>query len=77
MRQPGFQVDVFATGFQLPIHIAFLPNPGPNQSDAYFYVIELYGNIKVVTRSGIVSDYATGLLNFNPTGSFPGSGETA
>ncbi|HVG20549.1 MAG TPA: PQQ-dependent sugar dehydrogenase [Blastocatellia bacterium] len=74
-RQSGFQVDVFATGFQLPVHIAFLPNPGPNTSDPFFYVTELYGNIKVVTRSGVVSDYATGLLNFNPTGSFPGSGE--
>jgi glucose/arabinose dehydrogenase len=75
LRQSGFQVDVFATGFQLPVHIAFLPNPGTNPSDPYFYVTELYGNIKVVTRNGVVSDYATGLLNFDPTGSFPGSGE--
>jgi glucose/arabinose dehydrogenase len=74
-RQSGYQIEVFATGFQLPVHIAFLPNPGSDPSDPYFYVTELYGNIKVVTRNGIVSDYATGLLNFNPTGSFPGSGE--
>jgi hypothetical protein len=28
-----------------------------------------------VTRNGTVSDYATNLLNFDPTGPFPGSGE--
>ncbi|HLM27171.1 MAG TPA: PQQ-dependent sugar dehydrogenase [Thermoleophilaceae bacterium] len=39
------------------------------------YVSELYGKLKVVRRHGTVSDYATGLLNFNPTGNFPGSGE--
>src|ERR1043166_9423321 len=73
--QPGFQVDVVASGFQLPIAIAFVPNPGSQTNSPYFYVAELYGNIKVVTRNGTVLDYATGLLNFNPTGVFPGSGE--
>jgi glucose/arabinose dehydrogenase len=71
----GFIVETFAEDFQLPTNIAFPPNPGPNQSDPYFYVTELYGTIKVVTRDGTVSDFATGLLNFNPTGDFPGSGE--
>ena len=52
-----------------------VPNPGNNPSDPFMYVSELYGKIKVVTRSGAVSDYATGMLNFNPTGNFPGSGE--
>ena len=37
----------------------------------FFYVTELYGNVKVVSRSGTVSDYAANLLNFNPTGRFP------
>jgi glucose/arabinose dehydrogenase len=74
-RQDGFKVEVFAGGFQLPVNIAFVPNPGPNPSDPFLYVTELYGKIKVVTRGGTVSDYATGLLNFNPTGAFPGSGE--
>jgi glucose/arabinose dehydrogenase len=73
--QPGYQIDEVAGGFQLPTNIAFVPNPGPNPSDPYFYVTELYGTIKVVSRDFTVSDYATGLLNFNPTGSFPGSGE--
>ena len=72
---PGYVIDAVAGGLQLPTNIAFAPNPGPNPSDPYFYVTELYGAIKVVSRDFTVGDYATGLLNFNPTGSFPGSGE--
>lgn len=75
--QPGYKVEVVATGFQLPVHIAFVPEgvyPG-NPDDPFYYVAELYGKIKVVTRGGAVYDYATDLLNFNPTGNFPGSGE--
>lgn len=73
--QPGYKVEVVASGFQLPVNIAFVPNPGPNPGDPYYYVTELYGTIKVVTRDGTVSDYASNLLNFVPTGNFPGSGE--
>jgi glucose/arabinose dehydrogenase len=75
VRQPGYVVEVVATGFQLPMNLAMVPNPGPDPDDPFLYVTELYGKIKVVTRAGAVSDYATGLLNFNPTGNFPGSGE--
>ncbi|HZO59846.1 MAG TPA: PQQ-dependent sugar dehydrogenase [Solirubrobacterales bacterium] len=75
VRQSGYVVEVVATGFQLPMNIAMVPNPGNNPADPFLYVTELYGKIKVVSRSGAVSDYATGLLNFNPTGNFPGSGE--
>jgi uncharacterized repeat protein (TIGR01451 family) len=74
-RQPGYSVEVVATGFQLPVNIAFVPSPGPNPTDPFLYVTELYGTIKVVLRDGTVSNYATNLLNFNPTGNFPGSGE--
>jgi glucose/arabinose dehydrogenase len=73
--QPGFVVEEVAGGFQLPTNIAFVPNPGPDADDPLFYVTELYGTIKVVTRDFTVGDYATGLLNFDPTGAFPGSGE--
>jgi glucose/arabinose dehydrogenase/PKD repeat protein len=73
--QPGYVVETFASGFQLPVNIAFVPNPGSDPDDPYFYVTELYGNIKTVTRGGSVHDYASGLLNFDPTGVFPGSGE--
>ena len=75
VKQPGFAIEPVATGFQLPVNIAFLTNPGPGPDDPYFYVTELYGTVRMVTRSGAVSAYATGLLNFDPVGSFPGSGE--
>src|SRR5688572_26479589 len=73
--QEGYKVEVVASGFQLPVNIAFVPNPGNLPSSPYYYVTELYGIIKVVTRNGTVRNYATNLLNFNPTGAFPGSGE--
>lgn len=72
---PGYRVERVATGFQLPVNIAFVPNPGPNPDDPFYYVTELYGTIKVVLRNGEVRDFATDLLNFDPTGLFPGSGE--
>src|SRR5262249_55674338 len=73
--QPGFRVEKFATGLQLPVNVAFVPSPGTDADSPYFYVTELYGSIAAVTRAGVVSTYATGLLNFDPTGPFPGSGE--
>src|SRR5262249_46811383 len=75
VKQPGFSVEVVATGFQLPVNIAFVPNPGPGSGDPLYYVTELYGAIKVVSNDGTLTDYATGLLNFTPNGQFPGSGE--
>jgi glucose/arabinose dehydrogenase len=75
LRQAGFQVDVVATGLQLPVNIAFKPNPGSGAASPVFYVTELYGNIKVVSRDGTVSDYVRGVLNYRPSGVFPGSGE--
>ncbi len=74
-RQPGYRIEVVATGFKLPVNIAFVPNPGAAPNSPQFYVTELYGAIKVVTRSGEVRDYATNLLNYDPGGAFPGSGE--
>ncbi len=73
--QAGYKVEVFATGFQLPVNVAFVPNPGPHADDPLCYVTELYGSIKVVANDGHVATYASGLLNFNPNGQFPGSGE--
>ncbi len=75
MAQPGYKVEIVAKGFQLPVNIAFKPGAGTQPKDPFFYVTELYGTIKVVTRDGSVSDFANNLLNFEPTGNFPGSGE--
>lgn len=75
LLQPGYSIDVFATGFQLPVNIAFIPPAAQRDHGPLFYVSELYGTIKVVGHDGAVSDYAANLLNFNPSGAFPGSGE--
>jgi len=74
-EQPGYQVEVVAEGLRLPIHIAFVPDPGTDPGDPLLYVTELYGAIKAVTNDGTVGTYADNLLNFSPTGAFPGSGE--
>ena len=74
VRQPGFVIDLVASELQLPVNIAFR-RTRPDPTDPFFYVTELYGSVQLVTRSGAVSQYATGLLNFDPLGSFPGSGE--
>ncbi len=72
---PGYVVEVVASGFQLPVNIAFVPQPGPEADAPLYYVSELYGSIKVVGRDGSVRDYATDLLNFDPLAQIPGSGE--
>lgn len=72
----GYVVELaVGAAFRLPVNIAFVPNAGPDPDDPFYYVAELYGSIKVVTRDGSVSDYATGLLDYNPTGPISGSGE--
>jgi glucose/arabinose dehydrogenase len=73
--QPGYRIEEFASGFQLPVNIAFVPNATGSPTTPLFYVTELYGSIKVVLGDGSVQTYASGLLNFNPNGEFPGSGE--
>ncbi len=74
-RQAGYTVEVVASGFRMPVNVVFLPNPGPGPGAPLYYVTELYGTIKVVRRDGSVSTYADNLLNYTPSGAFPGSGE--
>jgi hypothetical protein len=73
----GYKLELAATSgaFRLPVNIAFVPNPGPNPTDPLYYVTELYGSIKMVTRGGQVSTYASGLLDYDPTGPISGTGE--
>jgi glucose/arabinose dehydrogenase len=75
VREPGFRVELVASGLQLPVDIAPVLWAGTRPRDPMLYVTELYGQIKVITRSGKVRTYAKDLLNFDPTGDFPGSGE--
>jgi glucose/arabinose dehydrogenase len=75
VKQPGFQVESFAEGFTLPVNIAFVHDPGPQPDAPFFYVTELYGQVRVVRRNGSVGTFASGLVDFIRTGNFPGSGE--
>jgi glucose/arabinose dehydrogenase len=68
-------VEKVVGGLDLPVNLAFLPDPGPEPLDALFFVTELYGKVKVVTRNYTVITILSDLLNFEPTGQFGGSGE--
>lgn len=76
VRQRGFVVEPVADGLQLPVNIAFVPEPASGPDAPLFYVVELYGAVKVVTRGGEVHPFADDLLDAMPTGHFPGDGET-
>ena len=71
----GYRVEHVVSDLQLPVNLAFVPAPLPDADAPLFYVTELYGSIRAVLRDGTMRDYATHLLNFDPTGIFPGSGE--
>jgi glucose/arabinose dehydrogenase len=72
---PGYRIERVVSGLQLPVNITFVPQPLPDADAPLYYITELYGSIRVFLRDGSLRDYATGLLNFDPSGVFPGSGE--
>lgn len=75
---PGYRVEKFASGFDVPVHVASAPNLYEHLSDhqrPYLYVTELYGTVKVVYADGSSAVYADDLLNFNPFGSITGGGQ--
>lgn len=73
---PGFELEVVASGLDLPCNIAFVPEPTEPPGDPLFYVTELYGNVKVVTNDWQVLPFAENLLNYTPDHRFPGTGES-
>lgn len=75
ITEPGFTIERVASDLQFPVNIGFVPNPGERPADPLFYVTELYGKVKVVTRSHWVFTYGDSLLNFDPNHYFPGQGE--
>ena len=83
-QQNGYKVEeipfTFPSGEQqwrLPTNIAFVPEEirGSHANDPLFYVTELYGNIRVVSNNFTVRTYASGVLNYNPSGPISGTGE--
>lgn len=72
----GFKIEKVVSGLSLPVNLAFVPNPRPEKTAPFFYVTELYGKIKVVTRDLKVITFAEGLLNYEPNFLMPGTGES-
>jgi len=73
---PGFEIELIATGLDLPVNLAFVPNPGVEPKAPLLYVTELYGQVKVITNDRTLHTYAEDLLNYKPDHQFPGTGES-
>ena len=73
---PGFEIVLMATGLDLPVNLAFVPNPDDEPGAPLLYVTELYGQVKVITNDWKVRTYADNLLNYEPDHRFPGTGES-
>jgi hypothetical protein len=54
-----YALDVASTGFSMPTGLAFVSEPGPDPKDPRYFVLELQGNVKVVTNDGSVLDFAS------------------
>lgn len=72
----GFTIEKVASGFSLPVNLAFVPDPRPQKTAPFFYVTELYGKIKAVTRDLKTYTFAEDLLNYEPDFIMPGTGES-
>lgn len=68
---PGFRLDIDAEGFAFPTAIAMVPNPGEAAGDPLYYVTELRGAIKVVTRDRTVHTFAEGFFELTPKRELP------
>lgn len=73
---PGFEIEVMITGLDLPVNLAFVPDPGNDPNAPLLYVTELYGQVKVITNDWKVHIYTDDLLNYEPDHQFPGTGES-
>ncbi|MCP8323069.1 MAG: PQQ-dependent sugar dehydrogenase [Candidatus Methylarchaceae archaeon HK02M2] len=73
---PGFEIECMATGLDLPVNLAFVPKPTDDPDAPLLYVIELYGQVKVITNNWKIHTYIEGLLNYEPDHRFPGTGES-
>ncbi len=63
---PGLDVAQVTTGLTYPVNIVFAER-APRTDDApLFYVNELHGRVKYVTRTGEIGVFAENLINFEP-----------
>lgn len=62
----GFAMEVDAEAFDLPTSIAVVRNPGSNPKDPLYFVTELSGKVKVVTRDRSVFTFAENFFRVRP-----------
>jgi glucose/arabinose dehydrogenase len=68
---PGFALAIDTEGFQFPTAIAFVPDPGPNPDDPLYFVTEIGGTVKVVTRDRTVHTFAQGFFHLQSVAELP------
>jgi len=73
---PGFEIELMATGLDLPVNLTFVPNPDKDPKSPLLYVTELYGQVKAIANDWSIHTYANNLLNYKPDYQIPGSGES-
>jgi glucose/arabinose dehydrogenase len=67
----GFTMSVDTEGFNFPTAIAFVPNPGSDPKSPLYFVTEIRGKIKVVTRDRSTFTFAQVPLDSTPPKELP------
>jgi Glucose / Sorbosone dehydrogenase/Cytochrome c len=70
---PGFTLSIDSSGYEFPTAIAFVRHPAPRPKSPLYFVAELRGTIKVVTRDRSVYKFADLGLR-RPRASYPALG---
>ena len=63
----GLTMETDTQGYNFPAQIVFVPDPGPDPKDPLYFVVELKGNVRVVTNDRTVRTFAADFLP-NPQG---------
>jgi glucose/arabinose dehydrogenase len=58
----GLTMEIDSQGYSFPTQTAFVPSPGTHADDPLYFVVELKGNIKVVTNDRTVHEFAVDIL---------------
>lgn len=67
----GFSMSIDTEGFNFPSAIAFVPNPGPDPKSPLYFVTEMRGKVKVVTRDRSVFTFAEVPFDMTPVKELP------
>ncbi|HEX7185063.1 MAG TPA: PQQ-dependent sugar dehydrogenase [Thermoanaerobaculia bacterium] len=69
--EDGFSLSVDSAGYHHPTALAFVPAPGPGPGAPLYFVTELGGAVKVVTRDRKVHTFARDFFRRRPAGELP------